>query len=94
MTASPIPSPHGAIPWTRTSASINFCERTNKLFEFPDDVEIALEEDYFQNPEIYSDSVIRGLAFIKLLHPTGAPFFPEEVLQLVRELATSSSKSP
>ena len=70
--------------WSRTNASIEWVKCSEEFFEFPDEIEKVLEEDFFQNPSLYTKKVLGCLGMVSLIHnETNFPS-PEEILNLVR----------
>ena len=74
------------IPWTQSNAALEFCDRTDDLFDFSDDVQIALERDYYYNSALYTDKVLRMLAAYNRLLGIQSPS-PDEVLRWVHRMS-------
>lgn len=71
-------------PWSRTIAAIEWAERTGNLFEFSDEIEKALEEDYFQNPFLYTENVLGALGAHYQISQNAIGIPPEHILTFVR----------
>lgn len=57
---------------TRTQLRIEHAERTSH-FELPDEIELALENDYILNREIYTDHILKVIQMRYFLHEMVTP---------------------
>lgn len=78
--------------WSRTKASIEWAVRSKDLFEFSNEVEQALEEDYYQNPSLYTQEVLGALNGFHIVTGGASDIEPALVLSFVRSAAESTSK--
>lgn len=81
-------------PWSRTIAAIEWAERSKNLFEFSDEIEKALEEDYFQSPSFYTEDVLDALAgcHVLILSNDITGVSPELIISFVHSVPQSKEK--
>tara|TARA_Y100000296_G_scaffold85723_1_gene122649 strand:+ start:467 stop:694 length:228 start_codon:yes stop_codon:yes gene_type:complete len=71
---------------TRTQLRIEYAERTSH-FELPSEIELALENDYVLNREIYTDDILKMIQMSFLLHEMVTP---EEMIEYVHRASRNS----
>lgn len=67
---------------TKTDLLIEYAE-LSRNHDFPDEIEIALENDYVANKELYSEGVLKGLALWLCIAPNASP---QDVVNAVRNM--------
>ena len=71
---------------TRTELRVEYFERTSH-FDLPDEIELALENDYIINRDIYTDTVLEMIQMTYFLHEMVTP---EEMLEHVHRTSRNS----
>lgn len=71
---------------TKTDLLIEYAELSWN-HDFPNEIEIALENDYVANKELYSEEVLQGLRLHLLLDRDASP---QDVLNAVRNMQPDS----
>lgn len=78
--------PSSTLPktWSKTIASIEWSDRTKNLFEFSNEIETALAQDYFQNPSLYTEEALARLRAFYMVAGKAEGTPPEFLLSMVR----------